>query len=224
VYADGVRAVVFDLDGVLIDSMATHAEAYRRVLAPGVAVSDRDVYLREGARSETILRDLLHGAGRMPSAAQIKRLADEKQRIFQALPPPRPYAGSAALLATAWEAGVATALVTGTRRANVEAIAPDWVQRFDALQTQETYKRDKPHPEPYANAARALGVAPRDCIAIENAIRGVQSARAAGYGTVLAICTTLTAPDLAQAGPDAVFRGHEALTEDLRRRLRTLVV
>lgn len=213
--------MVFDLDGVLIDSMATHAESYRRALAPhGVGVSDREVYVREGARSETILRDLLHAAGRVPRDGDIKRLADEKQRIFESLPAPGPYPGAAGLLAAAWDAGGPTAVVTGTRRTNLEAIVPDWVERFDAVQTQETYKHDKPHPEPYANAARALGVAPRDCIAVENAVRGVRSARAAGYGVVLALCTTMSAPELAQADPDAVFGTHEGLTEDLQRRLR----
>ncbi len=200
---------MFDFDGVLCQSMEQHAEAYRRVLEPfGVRVADQDVFEHEGARSETILRDLLGAKAR--DGQNMRALADEKQRIFLALGKPPVYPGAeAALEAATGPRG----LVTGTRRANLEALVPAWVPRFDAIMTQESYTHDKPHPEPYARAAEALGVDPATCMAVENAVRGIQSAKAAGYGRVVAITTTMPANALAEA--DCVVESHAALAREV---------
>lgn len=199
---------MFDFDGVICASMAQHAEAYRRLLAPhGITVSDRDVYLLEGARSESIIVDLgdRHGIDLSDGAAA---LADEKQRIFRDLGMPALYPGAQEMV-RAVQADHPTAVVTGTRRENLERLIPDLLPRFDAVLAQDAYTHDKPHPEPYANAAAALGVPAARCIALENAIRGVQSARAAGYGHVIAITTTLDASDLHEA--DTIIGEHGEL-------------
>ncbi len=195
--------VVFDFDGVICDSMRQHAEAYRRLLAGRATFTDRDVYLLEGARSETIIAQLL-GDDR-----DARPLADEKQRIFRALGTPRLYPGAAELVqATEAPKG----LVTGTRRENLEHLIPDLLPRFSAILAQADYTHDKPHPEPYARAATALDMAPDRLLCIENAPRGVQSARAAGYGEVWGIGTTVSEEDL-QA--DRFFSDHAALARAL---------
>lgn len=201
--------VVFDFDGVLADSMRLHAEAYRRALAPlGVAVDDAEVFRREGARSETIIQDLCQG-----QTVDAVRLADDKQRIFRSLGAVRLYPGVQELLARVQEQ-TATALVTGTRRSNLEQIIPDLLERFQAVLSQESYTHDKPHPEPYARAADALGMAPERLICVENAVRGIQSARAAGYGHIIAIATTMPVADLPA---DEVVADHEELLASLTR-------
>lgn len=180
--------VVFDFDGVLADSMGHHAEAYRQVLAPlGIEVRDDDVFAREGARSETILRDL---AGDV----DVDALSVRKQAIFRELGPIAMYPGIERL--PDLQARYPTALVTGTRRSNLEALIPDLLVGFGAVLSQESYTRDKPHPEPYARAATALGIAPERLICVENAVRGIESARAAGYGHIVAIASTMPAPAL----------------------------
>lgn len=206
--------VVFDFDGVLADSMGKHAQAYRQVLAPfGVQVADADVYNLEGARSETILRDLAPNL-----ELDVAQLADAKQRAFAALGPVRLYPGAAEL--AAWCQGVGpTGLVTGTRRSNLERLIPELLPRFAAVMTQESYTQDKPHPEPYARAAAAMELDPADLIAVENAKRGVASAKAAGYGRVVAITTTLPAEALGEA--DAIVADHAALRAHLKRLLRS---
>lgn len=197
---------VFDFDGVLADSMGQHAEAYRRALAPlGLSFDDREVFRREGARSETIIHDL---AGPDVDAA---RLADEKQRIFRELGPVRLYPGAEALLQRV-QARVPTALVTGRRQSNLEQIIPERLADFRAVMSQESYTHDKPHPEPYARAAEALGIEPADLICVENAPRGIQSARAAGYGHIVAIATTMDVGDL---DADEVVRDHAELASHL---------
>lgn len=209
--------IVFDFDGVLFDGMALHAEAYRRTLAPfGVNVSDGDVYEREGARSETILRDLLERSGRAPTPSDVDALAEAKQKLFASLGPGSLYPGARAIVQAARERFPYTGLVTGTRRANLERFAADLLPLLDVVLAQADYENDKPHPEPYAKAADRLGQAPARLVAVENAPRGVQSAKAAGYGRVVAICTTMDAGALEAAGSDLVVDDHEGLAAWVR--------
>lgn len=210
--------MVFDFDGVIARSMEQHAEAYRRVLEPlGVVVRDEDVFLREGARSESIVRDFLAHAGRAFTQDDVDGLADEKQEVFRRLGRPGLYAGAEEMVA-AVQGRVPTAVVTGTRRENLRKIIPELVDRFDAVLGADSYTHDKPHPEPFARAAGALGLDPADCVAVENAIRGVQSALAAGYGEVFAVTTTMDATQLRSAGATAVFADHVALRDALAKR------
>lgn len=184
--------------------MELHAEAYRRVLSPfGVEVLDRDVFEQEGARSETIIADYLHRIGR-DDAGIVERLSEEKQSVFQRLGPPGLYAGAETMVRDIREATPRLGLVTGTRRVNVERLIPDLLPLFDAMLTQSDYERDKPDPEPYARTAERLGVPPSRCAAVENAARGVMSAKRAGYAFVAAITTTLPEDRLRAAGADVV--------------------
>lgn len=194
-----IDAVVFDFDGVLVRSIELHALAYRAVLSPlDVPVSFHDVMVREGARSETIIGELTSREGLDLPDEVIDRLAGLKQRIFERLGEPQPYPVSEAVVAEVDGRGFPLAIVTGTRQENIPAIAPELVPFFDALVTQASYTRDKPHPEPYLTAAKALDVDPAACLVVENAPRGVQSAREAGM-TVVAVTTTLPAEDLSAA-------------------------
>ncbi len=208
-------AVVFDFDGVICNSMAQHAAAYRDLLKPfGIPVTDRQIYLLEGARSESIIQDLAVAAG--VALQDVAGLANEKQRLFREAGAPSLYPGAASLVGSVQDR-TATAVVTGTRLENLARLIPDLMERFEAIMSQETYQMDKPHPEPYARAAQALRVDPEDCIAVENAVRGVQSAKAAGYGEVIAITTTLASNDLGAA--DLVVPDHPTLHAALMDRL-----
>ncbi|MGB1586790.1 MAG: HAD family hydrolase [Thermoplasmatota archaeon] len=193
--------VVFDFDGVIADSMGQHAQAYRQALAPlGITVEDADVFLREGARSETIIRDL---AGNVDVAA----LSETKQRIFRELGDVSLYPGVERI--PSLQERVATGLVTGTRLSNLERLIPELLPGFRAVLSQEHYTRDKPDPEPYTQAAKHLNIPPARLICIENAVRGIQSARAAGYGHIIAIASTM--PREALPADVVAANLHEAL-------------
>lgn len=211
------RAIVFDFDGVIVQSIEQHADAYATVLNPrGASVERRDVLLREGARSETIIRDLMGDAGIELSDAEVDELANRKQEAFRAMGAPSLYPDAEAMLEAAWATGAKTAIVTGTRRTNLESLIPDLLPRFDAVISQESYSHDKPHPEPYLTAAAKLKVSASACIGVENAIRGVESLHAAEYGRILAITTTLAAADLEPTAPDVLCPDHAAVTAAIR--------
>lgn len=191
--------------------MEQHAAAYRDVLKPHVYAYEEDVFALEGARSETIIQDLLAAKGKTLPEAEIAALAEAKQAAFLARGNPDLYSGTDALLTWALQAAPC-ALVTGTRRVNVDKLLPQ-ASQFKALVCQEDYTFDKPNPEPYLNAAKALGVHPKDCIAVENAVRGIESAKAAGYGKVAGILTTMPAEPLFEAGADAIAAHQGVLPE-----------
>lgn len=194
-----IDAVIFDFDGVLLRSMELHALAYQLVLGRlGVEVPTGDVFLMEGARSETIIREFLERAGREVDDEGLTRLADLKQRVFQAIGRPEPYPDAERVVRSVKDRGFALALASGTRRENVHTRAPALVDLFEHLVTQESYTRDKPDPEPYLTAADLLDVAPERCLAVENAPRGVESARKAGM-LVVAVTQTLPAERLGDA-------------------------
>lgn len=196
---DPIEAVIFDFDGVLVHSIELHALAYQAVLKPlDVPVSLHDVMVREGARSESIIRELAERAGIELPDPKVKALATLKQRAFEAMGQPQPYGEAEAVVSAIHDRGFPLAIVTGTRKENVPGIAPDLVGYFDHLVTQEAYTRDKPHPEPYTTAAELLGLEPASCLVVENAPRGVQSAKDAGMW-VAAVTTTLPAEDLSAA-------------------------
>lgn len=211
-----MKAAVLDFDGVIAKSIEQHAEAYRRVLgAQGVEVTPQDIFLREGARSESIIEDLLERSSGSVTPDLIDRLGDEKQKVFKELGTPVLYKPAASMVRRIREAAPKMALVTGTRFENLERMIPDLLPLFDAVLAQDAYNNDKPHPEPYLMAADRLGLPVTNCIALENAVRGVKSAKAAWYGRVVGIATTMPAEDLEEAGADVVVEDHDAAADAL---------
>jgi beta-phosphoglucomutase len=192
-----------------VQAAVLDAEAYRRTLAPlGIDVPATDVYALEGARSESIIEQFLRRHGQNPDRATLARLGNEKQAHFRTLGTPRLYPGASAMVHAICAAAPKRAIVTGTRLENLQRLMPDLLPLFDAVRSQEHYTHDKPHPEPYLAAAAALGVPPAACVCLENAVRGVQSARAAGYGRVIALATTMPTAALEAAGAHEVVADH----------------
>ncbi len=149
----------------------------------------------------------------------MRRLARQKQQTYLDLGRPSCYEGAAAFVRGVRDAAGRLALVTGTRRENLDLLIPELLPLFDEVLAQDAYTHDKPHPEPYANAAKRLGTPPGACVAVENAVRGVQSARAAGYAQVIGICTTMPARRLDEAGAHETVEDHDGALAAVRRAL-----
>ncbi len=196
---EGIDAVVFDFDGVLARSIELHAVAYQLVLGPfGVPVTPHQVYLWEGARSESIIRSFMEREGLEPNPALVQRLSDIKQATFERIGDPGLYPWAQDVIEAVHNRGFQMAICTGTRRENLPLIAGDLLDRFSYLASQETYNEDKPHPEAFQTAADGLNVPAERCLAVENAPRGIQSAKSAGM-TVAAVSVTLPPDNLKEA-------------------------
>ena len=193
-------AVLFDLDGVIVDSRAYHAQAWRQ-LARAHTIDAPAGYFREtfGLRNDAILGRLLPGA----APEVLDRLAGEKEAAFRRLARGRlvPLPGVADLLDFLDAAGITKAIVTSTPRENLhmvlETLRLDG--RFEALVTAEDVRRGKPDPESFLAAAARLGMRPSACIGVEDAPAGIQAALTGGMRPI-GVTTTHPAAALRDAG------------------------
>ncbi len=206
------EAVLFDLDGVLLNSMPYHVEAWRRVFARrGVSLRPEEVYSREGTRTSELARQLLQDHGLELSEEEILRLIDEKSKTYNEISRAEIMPGAVELLEELKRRRILTAIVTSTFRENLERILPrEFLRQFEAIVAGEDVSIGKPHPRPYLLAAERLEKLPQRCVAVENAALGVQSAHAAGMRCV-GITSTQTPEQLREA--DWIFPDLWQLTE-----------
>ena len=158
-------ALLFDLDGTLVDTMPLHYRAYADVLAArGLSLSHADFLTEVGAPArEAIPRFVRAGGGRDCSAEEAAAIhADKKAAFAGVLATARLAPLRAAELLDAAGPDMPVALVSSGNRAGVTAIlqAMGWADRFRLVVTGDDVTHGKPHPEPYLRAAPALGVPP----------------------------------------------------------------
>ncbi len=194
-----VQALLFDLDGTLIDSMPHHHTAWVEWHARRGLKIDADSFFvsTAGRSNDEIFADMLPGT----SAAAIAVLVDEKETLYREFAAP-----SLALIAGAKDF-VRRAKVAGLRLAVCTASTPQNMalafERFGIDAWVETVVspadglRGKPHPDIFLEAARRLGIAPEHCVVYEDAPLGVEGARRAGMRAV-ALTTTLPASAFAE--------------------------
>lgn len=193
-------AVIFDLDGVIVDSQAAHLEAFR-VFARAHGASPDDATLRRtfGMHNRDIMPMLL---GRALDAAETARLSDEKEALYRQLARGRlvPIPGARELVTSLDRAGVPLAVGSSGPRANVEMTVQELGlhAHFRALLTGDDIRRGKPDPEVFQAAADRIGVPHASCVVVEDAPEGVQAALSAGM-RVLAVTTSRPAALLSSA-------------------------
>jgi len=209
-----IRAILFDLDGVLIDSTRYHVEAWKEVLKPlGITLDPSDIYLTEGSKAIDIARRILRKNGVKLSEPELEELIQKKRERYREITQAGLQRGVWELIQAAKERDLKLALVTGSVWHNIRRVVPDEVIRqFDEVITGDDVTNGKPNPEPYLKASERLGISPSHCLAIENAPFGIRSAKAAGMRCV-AIQSTLPKEYLEEA--DAIFRDLEEIRTQL---------
>ena len=197
-----ISAVCFDLDGVLIDTMPLHAQAWQETLKPlGLRISRREIYEWEGESGAVTARRFLARMGPAPLPRQITALLRDKERRFSRLARQihlDPHLRVA--LRQLSRRSMPLALVTGTSSREVHRIlTPDVRSLFDVIVTGDRVRHGKPHPEPYRTAFRRLGIPPSQTAVIENAPYGIHAARSAQAGWIIALASSLPRRYLAAA-------------------------
>lgn len=178
-------ALLFDLDGVIVDTEPVHEEARRRIYARHGIPLDRvcDIPVI-GRNTDAIFADV---HARIPFPIPLDQAIREKRDCFVALLGGHvaPLPGVRDLLARV-RGRLKTALVTASARQNVAAVlrGTGLEAAFDAVVAAEDVTRWKPDPEGYQCAAERLKVAPADCVVIEDSPVGVEAARAAGMRVI----------------------------------------
>lgn len=195
------RAVLFDMDGVIVDSEPLHAEVYKQTLKKyGYDMTDEQ-YKRHifGKTDEVGLRDYFDTMG--IAADPLLVLADKAKAYLEYAPDKLvPYQGVIELIRDLTERGIVLALVTGSVRADAELTLRTFGIRdfFTVVVTAEDIMRSKPDPEGYLKGAAALGVSAADCVIVEDSPSGVQAAKAASMPCV-AVTSGHTAEELTGA-------------------------
>ncbi|HPB67849.1 MAG TPA: HAD family phosphatase [Candidatus Omnitrophota bacterium] len=208
-----VQAVLFDMDGVITNTMPDHYRAWHQVLLQeeGIAVPREEIYRREGQKGSVSVRELLSLYHGKYTPAKSRRLLLAKEALFKKIVKQRFIVGARTFLRDMQRRGMLLALVTGTSRHEMHRILPDKVLRhFTVTVTGNDVRRGKPDPEPYLKALKLLHVNASRALVIENAPFGVQAAKAAGV-TCFAIATSLPPCYLKRA--DRIFVSFKDMRE-----------
>lgn len=193
-------ALLFDLDGTLVDSDAEHLIAFQRVFAPHGIELDRSEYAANimGAPNELIARRYL---SHLPPHEQAATLDAKEAAYRDALGEIEPILGALALLDFADRRGLKRAVVTNAPRANAEKVlsALRIGRRLPIVVIGGELPRSKPDPLPYLTALERTGALAAHSLAFEDSLSGVRAAAAAGLA-VVGMTTTLEARTLIEAG------------------------
>ncbi|MDR3127099.1 MAG: HAD-IA family hydrolase [Tannerellaceae bacterium] len=215
-----LKAVLFDMDGTLYDSMTAHAKAWTEVAAAHQLIaSELDFYLFEGMTGEdTINKLFLRTHHRFASKDEMRDIYSEKSRLFETCHTGRqPMPGVLGVLEKAKASGLQLVVVTGSaQKSLIDTLCEDFPGYFDPrkIVTALDVLRGKPDPEPYLNGLHKAGVAPSQAIVIENAPLGIRAAVAAGIFTVAVNTGPLDNEVLLQAGAHRLYPHMKALADD----------
>ncbi|HTI54881.1 MAG TPA: HAD family phosphatase [Verrucomicrobiae bacterium] len=207
-------AAIFDMDGVLIDSGAHHRHAWRMLLDElGAEPADPEHWrLTIGRPSEEAIPLLL---GRRVSGAEARRLARRKRDLYQerAQTGLDPVPGVREFLEALARLDVPRAVGTSASRWDAERLLDDLdlLRFFDVMVTSDDVMLGKPDPEVWTQAARRLRVTAARCVVFEDALVGVQAARAARM-RVIGVTTAHSDVELLAAGAERTipdFQGIE---------------
>lgn len=200
-----LAGVVFDLDGVIVDSHPLHKRAWRAFLASvGKQVPEQDLdFIFEGRRRRDILT---HFLGEL-SDAEIQEYGNKKDEYFrQASSELEPVPGTVEFIRTAREAGLRLAVATSASRHRAQWTIQklNIADAFEVVVTGDDVAQSKPDPTIYRLAAERLSVSPECLFAIEDSVCGVRSAKSAGL-CCLGLAVGHSVQPLLQAGADRVF-------------------
>jgi len=194
------RGVIFDLDGVLVDTGWAHKQSwYDLAEREGFGMSDEVFYNTFGMQNYQIVPILL---GQEVSAEEVERLSDWKEQRYRAIVAEKLTLanGAKALLDDLKNEGFLLAIGSSAPRANLDLILErlDIQAVFDAYVTKEDISKGKPAPETFLKAAEKLAVPAGRCVVVEDAVQGIEAGKAAGM-PVVAITTTRKRADLTKA-------------------------
>ena len=215
-----LKAVLFDMDGVLYDSMPNHASSWTKVMRSfGFDMTEEEAYLHEGRKGDETIKIISEREGKEVSPDERKQMYAEKIKIFNSCPAVLPMKGSGELLSKVVENGLFAMLVTGSGQPSLlDRLNKDFPDIFvrERIVSSFDVNKGKPNPEPYLTALEKGGLKPYEAIVVENAPLGVESANAAGLFVVAANTGPLPDSVLIDAGANVLFPSIETLCYEWR--------
>ena len=213
------KAVLFDMDGVLYDSMPNHAIAWQESMARfGIHMTAEDAYATEGARGiDTIRQMVKRQQGRIIDEDEAQRMYDVKTQIFHSLPEAPIMPGVVSLMEKLHANDIHCGVVTGSgQRPLIQRILKDFGAYVDEAHITTAYdvKRGKPNPDPYIMGLQKAGnLMPYEAVVIENAPLGIRSGHAARIFTIAVNTGPLPDEELIVAGANLTFPTMQELSD-----------
>lgn len=212
-----IRAVFFDQDGILFDSMPCHAQAWVDALREkGIPYTALECYRNEGRTGSGVIEELyqrLHGLN--PSQELIDSVYASKSAHFIRMTKgqlPELIPGVKNVLAFLHQHGVQCWVVTGSGQRNlINSLNDTFDHVFTGIISAFDVTHGKPDPEPYLKAWERSGFRKEECMVVENAPLGVRAAKAAGLFTCAVNTGILPDDDLAAEHPDRLFHSMDEL-------------
>ncbi len=195
------EGLIFDLDGTLIDNNAYHIEAWKEFYKKINKEFSHEEYMRNinGRISKVIFPYLMQ---RQMKDDEIMQMDDEKESLYRELygAHMQPIKGLVDFLEDLLKDGYKMAIATSGLPPNIEFMFKKLPLRkyFSAVVNASHITNGKPHPEIFERAAKEIGADPNNCIAFEDSIAGIRSAKAAGM-RVVGLTTTHSKEDIAEA-------------------------
>jgi len=213
-----LKAVLFDMDGVLYNSMPYHAESWHKIMEErGLHLSKEEAYLHEGRTgSGTINIVCQRQFGRNATEKEIKEIYKAKTEAFNSYPLALPMEGATDVLTKVKRDGLFPMIVTGSGQASLLGRLNKnfpGVFKSELMVTAFDVKYGKPNPEPYLMALNKGNLKANEAIVVENAPLGVQAAAAAGIFTVAVNTGPLDDNILLDAGANILFPSMQALCD-----------
>jgi HAD superfamily hydrolase (TIGR01509 family) len=185
-----VKGVIFDLDGVLVNSMPTHVQAWKAAFAKivGIAITERDVYLLEGMRGMELVSKIFEQKN-FPDRSLAKAVHDEKSRVFKTIRSSKAFEGVKEMID---ELKCSKAVVSGSTKQDVETILKEEFgkDKFDVIITADDIKKGKPDPSAFLEALKKMKLKPSEAVVVENAPLGAKAANNAGIECFVALNNT----------------------------------
>lgn len=211
-------ALIFDLDGTLVDTVYAHVFAWQRAFAEAnVPIDGWRIHRRVGMSGGLFARAAAREAGREFSPDEVEALQRRHGELYrELLPERRPLPGAVQLLADLREHGVTHGIATSGRRPEIDAsLAALGVPDDLVVVERGDVARAKPEPDLFLACAERLGMPPADCYVVGDAVWDLLAARRAGMLSVGLLSGGYGEAELVAAGAYRVYRDAEELRESL---------
>ncbi len=216
------KAVLFDMDGVLFDSMPYHASCWAKTSRKfGLPMTEKEVYMHEGRTAESTISVLTQREwGRNATPEEVKTIYAEKCRAFNECPEAQKMTGADEVLAAVKALGLKIGVVTGSGQLSLlERLTTNYPGYFtkELIVSSDDVKHGKPSPEPYLMGLEKAGVKPWEAIVVENAPLGVRAAVAANIFTIAVNTGPLDDHLLLDEGAGLLFPDMHTLAENFEK-------
>ena len=194
------KAVLFDMDGVIVDSMPYHFISWFETLKKyNITVSPFDIYEKEGEKCEECVKRFFKRDKIKYDAKIIAEVLNIRDKLYKKYFKVHLFSNIEQILIKLKNKGFLLAIVTGSTRQKVVSMLPKKIlSKFNVIVSADMIKKGKPHPDSYLTAAKQLKVNTEECVVIENAPYGIKAAKSAKMFCI-AVTTSLPKQYLKQA-------------------------